>query len=482
MTSQDNLKCKTRKGVFWSAINTFSNQGLTFLFGIVLARLLSPNDYGMIGILMVFISIISIFVDSGFSVALIRKEEKKPEDYDTEFYFNIVVGFVCYLIMFLSAPLIANIYELPLLDPLLKILSIRIILQSFCIVQTAIFSIKLDFRTPSIAAIMSNIITGVLGILLAYKGLGVWALVIQQLLSQLIILSAYWIISDWRPSKRFSRESFNYLFGFGSKILGSSLIQNIYNNIYPLLIGNKFGAGDLGLYSRSSHFAQLPSSNIAQILNNVSFPVLSSVNNDKVKVLSIYLKIYRVSIFVVFPLMIGLAAIARPLIISLIGVKWEGCVVMLQIICFALMWQPISAVNQSILKVVNRPDLLFKLEIIKRPIGIAIIAVSLLGGMIGVCVGTVLIYLIAFVADNICSSIALDIPKKKQFLVAIPYFINSLFMGILVYVVISLISNIYTQLIVGFLVGLFYILLSCKILFNETLMNTIELIKGKSKI
>ncbi len=480
MTSQDNLKSKTRKGVFWSAFNTFSNQGLTFLFGIILARLLSPNDYGMIGILMVFITIISIFIDSGFSVALIRKEEKKPEDYDTEFYFNIVVGFICYIILFLTAPLIANIYDLPLLDSLLKVLSVKIIFQSFCIVQTAIFSIKLDFRAPAIVAVISNVITGVFGIILAYKGFGVWSLVAQQLMSQFIILSAYWFISDWRPSKRFSRESFNYLFGFGSKILGSSLIQNIYNNIYPLLIGNKFGAGDLGLYSRSNHFAQLPSSYIAQILNNVTFPVLSSVNDDKEKVLSIYFKIYHVSIFVVFPLMIGLAAIARPLIISLIGVKWEGCVAMLQILCFALMWQPISAVNQSILKVVNRPDLLLKLEFVKRPIGIIIIISSLFLGMIGVCIGTVLIYLIAFVADNICSSIALKIPRKKQFIIMLPYLANSLVMGLLVFFIISLFNNTYIQVIIGIVVGFIYTLLSYKLFFYETLKNTIELIKGKS--
>lgn len=482
MPQDNSLKNKTRKGVFWSSFNTFFNQGLTFIFGVVLARLLTPDDYGTIGILTIFITVISIFVDSGFSVALIGKKDKKPEDFDTQFYFNIFIGFFCYVFLFILAPVIADIYSAPLLCPLLRVFAIKIIIQSFGIVQTAFYSIKLDFKTPAVVAIVANICTGIIGIVLAYNGFGVWALVAQQLASQLIVVCAYWALSSWKPKRNFSKESFKYLFGFGSKILGSSLIQTIYNNIYPLVIGGKFGAADLGLYSRANHFAQLPSANIAQVLTSVAFPVLSSVNSDRERVLSIYTRILKVTAFVVFPLMVYLAVIASPIIELLLGPKWMGCVLMLQIICFALLWQPISAVNQSILKVLNRPDLLLKMEFIKRPIGILIIVTSLYFGMIGVCIGTVLIYLIAFVTDNICASIAMKVAKASQFRLLLPYAISSLITGGLIYISICFVSNNILQLILSVVLVIVVQGGASWFFFRDTYEDLLSLIKGKKTL
>jgi len=469
MSNDNNLKNKTRKGLFWSTFNTFFNKGLTFLFGIILARLLTPADYGTIGILAIFITIISIFVDSGFSVALIRKEEKKPEDYDTQFYFNIGIGFVCYLILFIFAPYIANFYELPILCPLLRVLAIKIIIQSFGIVQTAIYSINLDFKTPAIIAITANICTGIVGIYMAYTGFEVWSLVAQQLLSQLIIVGAYWILSKWSPQLRFSKDSFRYLFGFGSKILGTSLIQTVYNNIYPLVIGGKFGAGDLGLYSRANHFAQLPSEHISMVLNRVSFPVLSSINNDRNRVISLYTRMLKLTAFVVFPLMVFLAAISYPLIELLLGHKWISSAPMLQILCLALMWQPISAINQSILKVLNRPDLLLKMEFIKRPLGICIIIASLYFGMIGVCVGTVLIFLLAFVVDNICASIAMGVSKLRPFRQLLPYIVMSVCLGAIIFALNSVFGDNILKLLFSSLLFLTIFLVISKLVFKETL-------------
>ena len=468
MSNDNNLKNKTRKGVFWSTFNTFFNQGITFLFGIILARLLTPNDYGTIGILTIFITVISIFVDSGFSVALIRKEEKKPEDYDTQFYFNIGVGFVCYWALFFIAPCIASYYEMPILCPLLRVLAIKIIIQSFGIVQTALYSINLDFKTPAIIAIIANVCTGVVGIYMAYVGFGVWSLVAQQLLSQLIVVGAYWILSKWRPQLRFSQESFRYLFGFGSKILGTSLIQTVYNNIYPLVIGGKFGAGDLGLYSRANHFAQLPSENMSMVLNRVSFPVLSSVNKDRERVVSLYTRMLKLTAFIVFPLMIFLAAISYPLIELLLGHKWIASAPMLQILCMALMWQPISAINQSILKVLNRPDLLLKMEFIKRPLGICIIIVSLYFGMIGVCVGTVLIFLLAFVVDNICASIAMGVSKLSQFRQLLSSIVMSVCMGAIIFALNFVFADNNLKLLFSSILFLTMFLVISKIFFKDT--------------
>ncbi len=480
MEQRGSLKERTKAGVIWSGLSTFSNQGLSFIFGIILARLLTPSDYGIIALLMVFISVISIFVDSGFSVALIRKEEKKKEDFDTEFYFNIIVGACCYCFLFVLAPYIADFYDIPLLNPILKVLSIKLILQSFIIVQTAIFSINLDFKTPALIGLISNAISGLCGICFAYCGFGIWALVIQQITGQAIMMLALWVKSSWRPSLRFSNESFQYMFDFGSKMIVSSLIQTIYNNLYPLLIGGKFGAIDVGLYSRANHLAQFPSANISTILNNVTFPILSKINKDEQRVIEVYNNILKTVSYVVFPVMIIIAINARPLVLLLLGNKWESCIVLLQILCFAFMWQPISSINQSVLKVVNRPDMLLRLELIKRPIGVIVVLSSLYFGMIGVCIGTILIYLIAFVADNTYASKALNISKAQQFGIFVPFMINSIIMGIFAIVPMFMISSVIYQILFSVLVAMCYLLLTSRHFFRATFANVMILMRNKS--
>lgn len=383
------LKQQTKKGLYWSALGNFANQGMRFAFGIILARLLSPDAYGVIGMLSIFMCIVSTFIDCGFSQALISKQNRTQADFSTEFWFNIGVGIAGYFILFLSSPLIADFYNMPILSPILKVIGLGIVINSLCVVQSAQFAIQLDFKTPAKISVFTQMVSGIVGIALAYCGWGVWALVFQQVGSSLFNAILLWILAGWRPTVEFSKDSFNYLWSYGSKVLGASLIQQVYDNLYPLVIGKFFNASQLGLYSRANGFATLPSTNLSSILGSVTFPVLSKLNNDKDKLIAVYVKMIRCTSFLVFPLMIGMAAVAGPLVKLLLNPQWNGCIIMLQILCFALIWQPLSFLQINLLKVIGRTDIILKLEIMKRSVGLITIFVSIPFGVIGMCLSLI---------------------------------------------------------------------------------------------
>ena len=278
----DNLKSKTKKGLVWSMIERFATQGVQFLFGIILARLLSPEDYGTIAMPLVFLAIAQCFIDSGFSTALIRKPNLTEDDLSTAFYFNIGVGVVCYLALFFSSPLIADFYNTPILADLLKVTALATLFNPLCAVQQAILTRKIDFKTQAVVSLSGAIVSGVVGLLMAYNGYGVWSLVFQQVGGYLIRTVLLWVLGKWKPKRRWSWDSFHYLWGFGSKMLGSGLLDTTYNNIFPIVIGKFFSAVDLGNYTRAQQFSTLPSSNLTGVLQRVTFPVLSSKYGLKV--------------------------------------------------------------------------------------------------------------------------------------------------------------------------------------------------------
>ena len=475
----DNLKEKTKKGLFWSAAGNFANQGITFVFSIILARLLSPDAYGVIGMLSFFICIVSVFIDCGFSQALITKQNRTQTDFSTEFYFNIVVGFVGYLLLFLASPYIAQFYKMPLLSPILKVVGLNVFINSLCVVQSAQFAIRLDFKTPSKISVSTNIFSGIIGIFLAYSGWGVWALVFQQFTSTFLRCILLWIIAKWRPTKEFSKESFKYLWGYGSKILGSSLISQIYDNIQPLIIGKAFSSRTLGLYSRAQGFATLPSSNLSSILNNVTFPVLTKLQDEPLRLSTIYRRMLKVTGFIVFPLMIGLAAVSDPLIKTLLNEQWYDCIILLKIICFSLIWQPISAINLNILKAVKRPDIVLKLEFIKKPLGLLFLFVSSFFGIIEFCLGNLCVCMFAVIVNTIYTSKVLNVPFRKQCIDLLQPFFYSTLMGCLVYLIVSHIDNSIIALLIGIIGGCFFYLIMSKLFMKDIMKDALSMIRKK---
>ena len=474
------LKQQTKKGLYWSALGNFANQGMRFAFGIILARLLSPDAYGVIGMLSIFMCIVSTFIDCGFSQALISKQNRTQADFSTEFWFNIGVGIAGYFILFLSSPLIADFYNMPILSPILKVIGLGIVINSLCVVQSAQFAIQLDFKTPAKISVFTQMVSGIVGIALAYCGWGVWALVFQQVGSSLFNAILLWILAGWRPTVEFSKDSFNYLWSYGSKVLGASLIQQVYDNLYPLVIGKFFNASQLGLYSRANGFATLPSTNLSSILGSVTFPVLSKLNNDKDKLIAVYVKMIRCTSFLVFPLMIGMAAVAGPLVKLLLNPQWNGCIIMLQILCFALIWQPLSFLQINLLKVIGRTDIILKLEIMKRSVGLITIFVSIPFGVIGMCWGFALFYIYSFTLNTFFTSKTLQISFKRQIKDIIPILLNALIMGLVVYVcTLFLQISVFLLFILCILIGIVYYYITSRLFMKQLMVDTLSMIKKK---
>jgi teichuronic acid exporter len=474
----ETLKQQTKKGLYWSALKNFANQGMRFTFSIILARLLSPDAYGVIGMLSIFICIVSSFIDCGFSQALIAKADRTQKDFSTEFWFNIGVGVIGYLILFILSPYIAQFYNMPILSPILKVIGTGIIINSLCVVQDAQFAIRLDFKTPAKISITTQLASGIIGIIMAYYGCGVWALVFQQIGGNILNAILLWILAGWRPTMEFSKNSFNYLWGYGSKVLGSSLVQQIYDNLYPLVIGKFFDSRQLGLYSRANGFATLPSTNLSGILGGVTFPVLSKLNNDRVKLISVYRKMIKCTAFLVFPLMIGMSATSEPLVKVFLNEQWHECIIMLQIICCALIWQPLSFLQINVLKTIGRTDIILKLEIMKRSVGLITIFASIPFGVVGMCWGFVIFYIYCFTLNTMYTSKALKISLIQQIKDILPILLNAVLMGLIVYVCTQLLHiSLLFILIISILIGIVYYFISANLFMKQLLYDTISIIK-----
>ena len=362
----DNLRQKTISGVIWKFLEKFSVQGFMFIQSIIMARLLDPSDYGLIAMVAILNGISAIFIDSGFSNALIRKKDRTALDYSTVCVVNVVMALIMSLFLFLSAPFIASFYNQPILRNIVYLYAIQNILGILVAVQGAKMTSELQFKRLSVITVVATICSGLFSIVLAYCGWGVYAIVIPGYLAILIRFGLYRYYQHWFPGFKFSKKSFNELFGYGSKILATNLINCIFNNIYPIVIGKKFSAADLGYYTRGQGYASLPSSTVTDVVYSVAFPVLSEIQDDKERLASSYRKMLRVSAFLVFPMMIVLAVLARPAVIVLISSKWEPCVIYLQILCFASMWSPVHSLNLALLQVKGRSDLFLRLEILKK--------------------------------------------------------------------------------------------------------------------
>lgn len=475
----ESLKQKTVISMAWSGIERFSTAGVSFLFGLIMARLLKPSDYGMIAMLGIFMAISQTFIDSGFSSALIRKPNRTEADNATAFYFNIIVGLVCYLVLFFTAPFIARFYNTPQLTILTRIIALNLMFNSLCVVQQALLTIRLDFKTQAKISLTGVILSGIAGVILAYKGFGVWALVIQSVLSSVIRTLLLWWLAKWRPQTPFSRESFHYLFSFGSKILASGLLDTIYNNIYTIVIGKKFSSVKLGLYARADQWAQFPSVNITGILQRVSFPVLSTIQNEDKRLSIDYRKFLRLSGFIIFPLMTGMAAVADPLIRIILTDKWAGTIPLLQILCFSLMWYPIHAINLNLLQVKGRSDLFLKLEIYKKIIGVGILCITIPLGLIAMCIGQVISSILCLALNTHYTGLLIHLGFLRQMKDLFPTLTNSLVMGGLVFVSIHFIPYLGLKLIIGILIGTAYYILS-NILFHTMEWNEfISIIKHR---
>ena len=475
------LKDKTVKGVIWSAVDRFSAQGIQFVFSILIARLLLPEDYGVIAMLNIFLAVSQTFIDSGFGSALIRKIDRTETDFSTVFFFNIAVAAVFYLILFFSAPAIAKFYETPQLESVTKVVALNLIIGSLSGIHNAKLSIDIDFKSRAKISVISTFLTGAVGLWMAYAGYGVWALVVQNLCSSVIRTVLLWIIVKWRPSLIFSWRSFKELFSFGSKLLASGLLDTLYNNIYTLVIGKVFSPSTLGVYSKAKALAHFPSSNITSVLQNVTFPVLSTIQNEDVRLANIYRRFLKLSAFVIFPMMIGLSAVADPFIRLALTDKWEGAIYLLQIICFQLMWYPIHAINLNILQVKGRSDYFLKLEIIKKVQGVLILCITVPMGIVTMCYGSVISSLISLIWNTYYTKKLIGYGYWAQMRDLLPILIHSLIMWALVLLIVNLMPTLWLKLIIGVLAGMIYYIAGAYIMKFPEMDELLTILKLKKK-
>ncbi len=396
----ESIKKQTLSGVKWTAIESFSTQAIAFVIGIILARLLSPSDYGIIGVLAVFMAVSGTFIDSGFGQALIRKQNLKDIDCSTVFYFNIAISIVCYVILFFCSPFIADFFKMPILTSIVKVYCLTLIIGAFESVQISRLTNHLNFKALAKVNVVSTVVSGVIGLFLAYLGYGVWALVLQSVISRVFHMCMIWVIAKWYPMFSFSKESFKELFEFGSKLLAGNLLWTIYSNLTPLIIGKFFTVKDLGYYSRGTGLAQLPASTMMDILGRVTYPILARIQDDTEHLIIIYRKYIKSTSMVIMFALLLLAALAKPIVLLLLTEKWLECVIYLQIFIFSAMFDHIQRLNINVLKVTGRSDYVLKLEIYKRLVSTVILVASIPFGVIGICVSKVIYEQIALMFNT----------------------------------------------------------------------------------
>lgn len=454
----DSLKDKTIRGVGWSLIDNFANAGITFLIGLILARLLSPQEYGLMAIVTLFIAISNTIVDSGFSNALIRKLEVKSIDYNTTFSFNFILSIILYIILFYASPIISAFFNEPQLTSLIRVVGIVLIINAVAIIPKTIFIRDVNFKIQTKASLSSSIFGGVIGILMAIKGLGVWSLVGQQLAQQFVNTIFLFIFSHWKPIFEFSNDSFKYLFGFGSKLLLSGLINTIFGNISTLIIGRCYSSSQLGQYTRASQFSSIFSSNLTNVVQRVSYPVMSSIQNEGDRLRNSYRRMIKVSMLVTFTCMLWLFAISKPLIVILIGSKWLIASHYLQIICFSGMIYPLQAINLNILQVKGRSDLFLKLEILKKCFAIIPILLGIFFNIDSMLYGYIFVSFVSYYINSYYSIDLLQYSILNQIRDILPSFVISIIVSCIMfsfsYIHISNYIILPLQLLIGLIISL----------------------------
>ncbi len=431
----DSLQRRTVQALSWSFVEAVAQRGAQFIIGIILARLLFPEQFGLIGMLMIFMAVIRAFLDSGFGAALIQKQEVTQTDICSIFYFNIVVGLVAAGLLSLAAPWIAAFYQQPVLTSLTRALSLTIVINSFGLIQNTILIKQINFKTQTKVSLISGVLSGIIGITLAARGFGVWSLAIQQISSSFVRTGCLWLFSSWRPTLIFSLDALREMFGFGSRLLFSSVLNQIFDNIYLVVIGRLFSAADLGFFTRAKTLNDLPSQSLSQIVARVTFPVFSTLQDDRARLKRGVKKALTALVLVNFPMMIGLAIVARPLVLVLLTEKWAPSIPYLQLLCAAGLLFPLQQANLTVLQALGRSDLFLRLEIIKKAFIVVNIAISWRWGISAMIYGMVALSFISYYLNSYYTGLLIKYPIKEQVLDLAPYLTVSLLMGAAVFAV-----------------------------------------------
>ena len=451
---EDNLKASVISSLFWKSLERGGVSGIQLIIQIILARLLLPEDYGIIALIVVFISISQTFVQSGLGTALIQKREVTDEDYSSVFYLTLLIAFVFYGILFLAAPFIAAFYNQPLITPILRVLGLTLLFGAVNTIQNAVIERNFQFKKLFVSSVGAVLLSGVVGIAMAYTGYGVWALVGQQFTAITVLCAIMWLTVKWRPKLLFSLARVKELFSFGWKLLVSGLIDVTYNNLSALVIGKLYPASMLGFYTKGQEFPNLLVTNINSSIQAVMFPAYARCQDNRPMVKQIMRRALVTSSFLVFPAMAGLAAVAQPLVLLLLTEKWLIAVPFLQIFCAVYALWPIHTVNLQAINALGRSDVFLKLEIIKKALGLSVLAFTIPIGIYAIALGMVVTGIIATLINAYPNKLLLDYSVTEQWRDLMPALILSLLMCSVTYSVLFLGQPVWVTLLLQIGVGI----------------------------
>ncbi len=477
----DTIKNKFFSGIAWSFVQNIAVKAMSVVFTIVLARLLFPEDYGLIGMLSIFIAVSEVFIQSGISQALIQKTDCTDEDFSTAFYFNVSISVFIYLVLFITAPYIADFYHEPQLVTLTRVLSLNFVFGSLNIVQQSKLTKAMNFKPLAIISLACTLFSGVVGIVMAYKGLGVWALVGQTLSATLLRVFFFPMFTKWHPNRLFSYQSFIHLWGYGSKILVTGIIDVIIRNLSNILIGRFYDKEQVGYFSKARNFSDIPSQTISSILGTVIFPVLSEIQDDKLRLTFIYKKVLLNTIVLTFPIMIILALLAKPLVVLLFTEKWLPAVPLLQALMLARIFLPLNYLNAGLLQGTGEAKLYMKLYFIAGPLSLIAIAVAIPFGVLAMAWATFISALLYYLVFAIVIGAKIHYSFFCQVWDERATFISLTLMSICVYLSIHWLNDLWLQLVIGSVVGIIVYMGCCKF-FNLVDNDLIQLFRSKLKL
>jgi teichuronic acid exporter len=451
------LKKQALSGVFWSSMQLFGTQGIGFMVSIILARLLLPAEFGLIAMITIFIGLGNVLINGGLSYSLIRTENPDEEDFSTVFYFNLIGSIFIYAFIFLVAPLIAAFFNQELLTLIVRVYSITFVINAFSTIQTTRLTKIMDFKTQMIVSIPSLIIGGTVGVTLAYIGYGVWSLVWSSIVQTLAATIQLWYWSKWKPLWIFNFEKFKYHFHYGIKLMFSGILDIIFVNAYTIIIGKFFAPSQVGFYNRADSLQMFPVNSLSSIVTKVSFPLFSSIQNDNLRLKTVYKRIMQMIIFLVVPVLLFMAVLAEPLFRFLFTEKWLPAVPYFQILCFNGILYPIHSYNLQILNVKGRSDLFLKLEVVKKIFVIIVIVISFNFGIYGLLYGSVFTSIISFFINTHYSGKFLNYSAWEQTKDLLPIIMIGCVIGAIVYfldqIFVSYLFFDFSRLFFGGIVG-----------------------------
>lgn len=442
------LRQKTIKGLLWSTADNVGVQLLQFVITVFMARQLFPEQYGLIAMLAIFMDIAQAVVESGFGSSLIQKKDPTQLHCSSVFYFNVFMGLLMAGVLCLSSPFIASFFNQPILVGLTCFMSLNLVINAWASVQTSLMIKNLNFKVQTKVNLLSTILSGTIGVFMALYGYGVWSLAVQNVGATMFRTIFLWIFNSWRPAKIFSFEILGELFGYGSRLLAASLLDVIFSNLYQLVIGKIFSARDLGFYTQANRIKQMPTGSITAIVSKVTFPVFALMQAEPTRFKNALQKSVTLLGLVNFPLMIGLAVCARPMVIVLFTDKWAPAIPYVQLLCIVGMLYPLQVINLNVLKATGRSDLFFRLEVIKKVITVVNIVVCYRWGILGIIYGQIVGAFISYWLNSYYTGDLIGYNMSEQVMDSLPYLLVAVIMGVIVMLIPHFVNLEYLPLLV----------------------------------